>query len=137
MNARLKSLMFALAMGLGLQGCGDASARMAALQNGIPMVTVIHEPSGKETVLTGSIQPRMDFSSTFAGRSPEGMACDGAFNSRGVGTVTCANGLVMAIAIPKDKYGTLDNSYVQTVDGIGTAVGWGSAANADVLRGMM
>ena len=135
----MKSGVFAMAMGsvLALQGCGEASARMAALQDGIPLVNVIREPSGKETVLVGLIQPKMDFSSTFTTRSEDGIACSGKFNNRGIGTLNCTNGWVLSLAIPQDKYGTLNGSHVETVGGIGTAVGWGSAANADLLRGLM
>lgn len=109
----------------------------AALRDGIPLVNVIREPSGKETVLTGTIQPKMDFTSTFSTRSADGIECRGEFSNRGVGTVNCTNGWQLALQIPSNLYGTMNGSYVEAVDGIGTAVGWGSDADAEKLRKLM
>ena len=109
----------------------------AALQDGIPLVNVIREPSGKETVLTGKIQPRMNFTSTFSTRSADGIECRGEFSNRGVGTIECTNGWKLAQEIPTNLYGTMNGSYVDTVDGIGAAVGWGSEADAELLRNLM
>ena len=130
------SIFLGLAVTLSVQGCGGAD-RLAALQNGIPLVNVIREPSGKETVLTGLIHPKMDFSSTFVVSSADGLDCNGQFNNAGVGAMTCTNGWALALQVPKEKYGTMTGSYAEVVDGIGAAVGWGDEANAAFLRGLM
>lgn len=122
---------------MSLQGCSDMAEKQAALQDGIPLVNVIREPNGKETVLSGSIQPKMDFSSTFSTRSADGIECTGQFNSLGRGAVNCTNGWKLNLTIPKGKYGTLSGSYAETDNGIGAAVGWGKDANADLLRSIM
>lgn len=118
-------------------GCGELAERQSALNDGIPLVNIIREPSGRETVLTGTIQPRMNFTSSFTTRSSNGIECEGEFSNRGVGTVVCTNGWRLNLEIPPNLYGTLDGSYVETVDGIGSAVGWGSEADADLLRNLM
>ncbi|MGI3187257.1 hypothetical protein [Nioella aestuarii] len=79
----------------------------------------------------------MNFTRTFATRSETGIECTGEFSNRGVGTVNCTNGWRLNLAIPTDLYGTLNGSYVETVDGIGSAVGWGNQADADLIRGLM
>jgi len=120
-----------------LASCGGISEKKLALDNGISLMNVIREPSGKETILTGKIQPKLDFTSTFISQSQDGIKCAGKFNSRGVGALSCSNGWKMNLKIPKDKYGTLNGSYVETSDGIGVATGWGSEANAELLRSKM
>ena len=127
----------ALALCALLAACSGAADRKVALQDGIPLVNIIREPSGKETVLTGTIQPRINFTSRFSTQSDTGVKCEGAFNNRGIGTIECNNGWRINLAIPSDKYGTLHGTYIETVDGIGTAVGWGDEADADRLRGLM
>ena len=79
----------------------------------------------------------MDFASTFVSQSEDGIKCSGAFNRRGVGSMTCTNGWKMNLAIPKDKYGTLNGTNVETSDGIGVPTGWDSAAHAELLPGQM
>jgi len=120
-----------------LTACGGTSEQMAAFQDGIPLVNVIREPSGKETVLTGTIKPKINFTSTYTSQSDDGIKCSGKFSNRGVGFMNCSNGWKMALTIPKDKYGTVNGSYVETADGIGVATGWGKEANADLLRAKM
>jgi hypothetical protein len=135
MNYRLASAVIAALV--VLKACGEASERQAALEDGIPLVNIIREPSGQETVLVGTIQPRMNFTSTFSTSSETGIECGGEFNNRGVGSVICTNGWRLNLEIPTDLYGTLNGSYVQTVDGIGSAVGWGSEADTELLRSLM
>ena len=74
-------------------------------------------------------QPIQNVSSRFGGIQWKG--------NRGVGFMNCSNGWKMALTIPKDKYGTVNGSYVETADGIGVATGWGKEANADLLRAKM
>ena len=100
-------------------------------------MNIIKEPNGRETVLTGKIQPRMNFTSSFSARSEGGIEGSGEFSNRGVGSIDCSNGWRLNIVIPADKYGTLNGSYVETIDGIGSAVGWGSQADAQLLRSLM
>jgi hypothetical protein len=120
-----------------LTGCGPSKEERAALEDGIPLVNIIKEPNGNETVLSGKIQPRMNFTSSFSARSDSGVECSGEFNNRGAGTVSCTNGWKLNLQIPQELYGTLNGSYIETVDGIGSAVGWGSQADAALLRTLM
>lgn len=88
-------------------------------------------------MLTGKIQPRMNFTSSFSTRSEDGIECSGEFSNRGVGTVECTNGWRLNLQIPKELYGTLDGRYVETIDGVGSAVGWGNQADPALLRPLM
>lgn len=133
MNPRISALLIGPV--LALQGCAGAEMQKA-LQDGIPLVNVIRQPDGTETVFTGLIQPRMDFSSSVATRSADGVACNGEFNNRGVGAISCTNGWKLNLTIPQDKYGTLNGSYIEANAGIGSAVGWGTEANPDLLRSL-
>lgn len=130
---RVHILVSAMAASL-LAGCGGDM--QAALTDGIPLVNVIREPNGTETVLVGTIQPRMNFTSTFSTRSADGIECSGEFDNRGRGTIRCTNGWALNLTIPQDSYGTLNGSYVEAVDGIGSAVGWGSQADPAIVRAL-
>jgi len=102
----------------------------------IPMVQIVREPSGAETVLTGFIEPKMDFSSTFVTSSDKGIECQGSSSNKGAMTVSCTNGWQMSFAVPKELYGKPEGSYAEIVDGIGIAVGWGEQADEALLRGL-
>jgi len=102
----------------------------------IPMVQIVREPSGAETVLTGFISPQMDFSSTFVTSSDKGIECRGSSSNKGAATVDCTNGWRMNFTAPKELYGKPDGSYATISDGIGVAVGWGEQADEAVLRSL-
>ena len=104
--------------------------------DGIPLVNVIRAPDGSETVLSGQIQPKMDFSSTFSASDGRGLDCSGSFSSRGAGVMNCTNGWSVPISVPKGLYGQRNGSYLAGSDGIGVAVGWGAEADAARLRGL-
>ena len=135
----MRTIRFVLAAALlsMLQACEGTYEQLKAMVKEIPLVNIVKEPSGKETVLTGTIQPHINFSSTLETQSPDGIKCSGKFNSRGVGTLTCTNGWNLDLEIPKGMYGTPNGSYVETSNGVGVAVGWGSDAKVDVLRAKM
>ena len=61
----------------------------------------------------------------------------GEFSNRGVGVTSCSNGWNLNPEIPADSYGTPNGSYVEPVDGTGSAVGWGSDADPEWLLGSM
>ena len=134
-NMKLTPTALYLAALLALPGCVSGDMKKA-LDDGIPLANVIRQPDGTETVFTGTIQPRMDFSSSFETRSADGILCTGDFNNRGVGAIACTNGWVLNLTIPQGKYGTLNGSYVEASNGIGSAVGWGTEANPAMLRSL-
>jgi hypothetical protein len=134
----MKSILrlFILGVIFFVQGCA-ATEMKKALDDGIPLVNIIREPSGTETVLVGKIQPRMDFSSSFSTQSKDGVVCSGEVNNRGIGTISCNNGWILNLAIPQDKYKTLNGNHIQAAEGIGAAVGWGTDAEPDLLRSLL
>ena len=103
---------------------------------GLPLVSVQHLPDGTELVMTGKILPKMDYSSTFTIRAEDGQSCLGEFSPKGVGTMTCSDGLAMNLVVPKDQYGRTTGAFVHQDGGIGVAVGWGDKADVVTLRGM-
>lgn len=131
-----KALVAWSMMAVSILGACASADRQVALVEGIPVVNIIREPNGTETVLVGRIDPRMDFSSSFTTRSSSGIECAGEFSNRGKGVVRCSNGWVLPLTIPRNKYGTLNGSYVQAVDNIGAAVGWGTDADPEIVRAL-
>lgn len=103
---------------------------------GLPPMLVQNLPDGSEKVMTGRILPKMDYSSTFTMQDANGLTCAGAFSSRGVGQMTCSDGLAMALSVPREHYGRTSGAFVQQDGGIGVALGRGDQAGAATLRAM-
>jgi len=102
----------------------------------IPLVHIAREPDGTETVFTGFIKPKMDFSSTFSTRSNSGIECQGQSSNKGAMTMSCTNGWRASITVPKGVYGKPDGRYADVANGTGVAVGWGDGADVALLRSL-
>lgn len=120
-----------IVMGIGLTmvlaGCGTELRPL-------PMVSV----SSSDVVMRGSLTPRMDFTGSFT-LETEGSAvtCKGETSADGKGSMTCSDGKVFPIAIPKPPYGRFSGATVQTYPDQSVAVGWGSEADPAKLRAML
>jgi hypothetical protein len=120
----------------GLAAIAGCDVKPGMFTDGLPLVTVQHAPDGTETVMTGRILPKMNYSSTFALSAEGGSTCSGSFTSTGNGAMTCSDGLSIDISVPSDQYGRTTGAYLVENGGIGVAVGWGDKADAALLRAM-
>ena len=134
MQPVMTSLAFVTCAGL-LSACG---APVGSGNGTAPVMNILIEPDGSETVLTGTFDAPTPSSRSFQTQSEDGsVTCNGSFTFRGSGFVTCSNGWEIALQLPRSVYEQPDGTLSEVSGGIGSAIGWGRFANIDHLRRML
>lgn len=113
-----------------------AAVSLSACAISIKNASVSKLLDGTEVLMTGEITGNLFGDSPFTMQViGANVVCKGATNRKGQGSMTCSDGRVIAINVPKDQYRKLNGSYVYTLpDGTITAIGWGKEADFDSLR---
>lgn len=122
---------------LSLSACGGGMEITSDGTIRLPITTVTKTPA-EDYALLGYIYPNSDYSSEVKmARLNSDVTCAGQTSSSGNGVMNCSDGLEVSLQIPVDKYGTSTGHYVQTIQGIKTAVGWGNDSNLEFVSGLL